>query len=284
LTRYFLFLITGLLLAMSTWSVIVLAQSDSLNAEGNDSLVTRIDSVEAAFFPEQIDFNSVPTVRQDLRTAPFPGGWFFLINCGLLLLLGFKFLFFPQYSRKAWNALVNENLFFQFVREKSPVNLPVVIIETVLKLYIVSFTSLMFLMLIIPGLIPGPGKLAQLFLFFASFYAAKSLISFLLAVLTDNVEFYKVQNLSNVIISANAAWVLVPLILLVMYSAEPFRQYGIYLVLIVFVVAVIVLIYRTIRIVSKTRMSVNLQFFLYLCAFEILPDLFMVKVFESSFV
>jgi len=193
-------------------------------------------------------------------------------------------LAFRHYTKKSWNALVNENLFFQFIREKSPVTIPIVAIETLLRLYIVSFVALIILMLVSPSMLPVPSVLFRICLMFAIFFAAKTAIAFFLAILTDKVDYFKVQNLNNIIVTSNASWGLIPLIMVVMYLSMPLREYGIYAVLLAFGVTVASLVYRSVRVVSKTGIPIDVQFFLYLCAFEILPYLFVVKYFGTNLV
>jgi hypothetical protein len=242
------------------------------------------DSTRVIGQSEPYTLDSLSPLPIPERKASAPKGWFFILNCFLLGLLVVKFAVFHVYSRKAWNAWINENLFYQFIREKTPVGAGIVFVESLLKIYAISILILMSMELFVPGYQLNLPDLIRMALLVVAFYVAKTLLSLLLAWLTDQFEIYKIMNLHAILFASNASYFIIPLLLAVAYMSLPWKIYGQYAVLGIFLMAIMFLIFRSLRIFLKVRMAFNLHFFLYLCAFEIIPYLVLVKILEERVV
>ena len=273
-----------ILINLTCFCILGFGQTDS-SGSSVDS-ISMADSITQMVMPTTnlMAPGELAPISTPLKRRTSPKGWFFVLNCIMLGLLVVKFTVFQNYSRKSWNAWINENLFFQFIREKAPVNLIIVLIESVLKIYVVSVMILIFMEFFLSGFSITAGDLFRISVYMIIFYVVKTLFALLLAILTDHLELYKVMNLNAIIFSSNIIYFLIPLIMIVVYLSVPFRLVGVYLLLALFVLAIILLVFRALRIFLKARMPINLQFFLYLCAFEILPYLFLVKVLETNVV
>lgn len=284
----FLLIVPATLLLLLAFSPSARAMPDSLAAPLADSLVAdtaAADSLETTLSPslnlKPLDFGALPVLETSQRRRPDPGGWYFLLITGLLLLLAARLLFFPGYTRRSWNALVNENLFFQLIREKTPVNPVLLLMEFLVRIFVTSAVVLYAAALLTGRLPVSVGNLLILSGAFAAFLAVKSVVGLLLAALTDNGEHYRIQHLSNLVVYANASWVLLPALLVTAYLVPPYSNYAAAVVVALFGLTVLALVFRALRIVSKIGVPLNMHFFLYLCAFEIMPYLFMARIFET---
>lgn len=225
--------------------------------------------------------NQTGEISELKRNEPFVGGWFFLLNVFLLILFVIKFVLFNEYSRKSWNAWVNNNLFFQFVREKSPINLITFIIESILKIYVV--TALFF---IGKYIIVGEWQFnwldfRNLLFVITIFFALKYLLTFLLTFITNQLEEYKVLGLNNIVFISNFAWFIIPVVLIIVYIDFNIRPYLIYTLFGILLFGWIAYLYKCLTIALKMKIRLNVHFFIYLCAFEILPFLFLGKTLQN---
>lgn len=281
-------MLPAILLGLIAFSTTARAVPDSLAAPVGDTIAadtTGLDSVQASATEpvhlEPLDFASLPVLGAKGRRSPNPGGWFFLLLTGLLLLMAARLLFFPGYSRRSWNALVNENLFFQLIREKTPVNPALLVMEFLVRVFVTAAVILYAAALIAGGFPVSVSDLLMVAGAFAAFLAVKSVAGLVLAALTDSGEYFRVQHLSNLVVYANASWLLLPGILVAAYLAPPFSGYAAGVVVALFGLTVMALIFRALRIVSKIGVPLSMHFFLYLCAFEIMPYLFVARIIET---
>jgi hypothetical protein len=256
---------------------VLLGQQDSTGIADTFSAVS--DTFQhAADLPEIVSPGELQLIPTPLRQTSFPPGWFFLLNCLLLAALVLKFTIFPVYSRNSWNASVNENLFYQLVREKVPVNGALLLLENLFKIYVIAAVLLLVLDMLLPAFEFSAANMFAICLILVVFYIAKHFASMLLAYLTDQAELFRITGLNAVVVTSNGVYLLIPLILVAAYLGNPVRRLGIYVVMTLFSAIVILLIFRALRIYLKARIPFNLQFFLYLCGLEILPYLFLAKI------
>lgn len=264
-------------------------RSDGMTAVQADSSLNDSAAQEFIRSIDRLEIDSMAVSDGELlvigkRASTAPGGWFFLLNCVLLGLLVVKYAVYQVYTRNSWRAWVNENLFFQLVREKAPVNLLLVLLENLLKIYMIAAAALLCLEFFLADFHMTALNLLQAAGALVLFFALKALALYMLAGVTDQVELLRVMNLNTVIAASNTAFAIIPLILVAAYLPPMVRPVGIYLVITAFGLGVIFLIFRALRIFLKARIPFNLQFFLYLCGLEILPYMFLVKVLNEQIV
>ena len=108
-------------------------------------LIHFIASIKFIHVTNNQSIHKYHSIRVIEKNQPYAGGWFFIINILLLLLLLTKYLLFREFSKKSWNAWVNQNLFFQLIREKQPINAVLFFIEFVFKVYLLSLLVLLTL-------------------------------------------------------------------------------------------------------------------------------------------
>lgn len=251
------------------------------NAQSDTSL-NPIDSVvKTEDFSEMLNFDEILSQEESLngikRQEPFVGGWFFVLNIVLILLLLLKYLLFNDYTRKSWNAWVNKNLFFQLVREKTPINFIVLIIETFIKLYILAVLFFLIKYAWFGNWEFTFKQFSNLALILLVFFSIKYFITFLLTIVADQVEEYKSFGLNNIVFFSNIAWFIIPALLIAIYSNLTFRSYLVYAILGIAFIALVAYLYKCITVALKMKIKFNVHFFIYLCAFEILPYLFLGK-------
>ncbi|MEZ5006756.1 MAG: DUF4271 domain-containing protein [Chitinophagales bacterium] len=223
-------------------------------------------------------FSTDPPLKMMEKPTLFVGGWFFIINIILVLLMILKYLFYPEYVKNSWNALINQNLFFQFIRGKQAINMFLFIVEFCFKIYLISLIVIIGAYLINKQWLLNFQNFKIIFLGLSLFFSVKALVAFLLSIITENWKEFKAMSIINIVFVSNLSWLLVPLLCIVVYMNFQIRPYAVYTLLTLVAIAFIIYIVKGISVLRKIRMNLNMHFFIYLCAFEIVPYLILSKV------
>jgi hypothetical protein len=241
-------------------------------------LIMDVDALVNA--PEQLLYQK-GGLKEIKRSEPFVGGWFFIINLLLLFLFVFKVLFYGDYTRKSWNAWINNNLFFQFAREKRSMNAVIFMIETILKLYVIAVLFFLGRYLYLAEWHLKWAEFRNLMLILLIFFALKQLISFFLTMLTDQLEEFRILELNSIVFASNLIWFIIPAYIIIVYSDLMIRPYLVYALFALIFLALIAFIYKSLMVAVKMKIRFNIHFFIYLCALEILPFLFLGKTLQN---
>jgi hypothetical protein len=215
------------------------------------------------------------------RNQPFVGGWFFLINLFLMILFVVKMLFFGEYTKKSWNAWFNNNLFFQFTRDKRSMNAAIYSIETIFKLYTITVLFFLGKYLWTDQWQMSWSQFRNLMLILVVFLFIKQVITIFLSLLTDQLEEFRILELSNIVFTSNFFWFIIPSFIIIVYSELLLREYLIYVLFGAILIGFILYLYKNLVVALKMKIRFNIHFFIYLCALEILPFLFLGKTLQN---
>ncbi len=252
----------------------------NLNAQSSFYAIdsSAINSLQIEFPSLEENFSNEVPIRILKKSDAYVGGWFFIVNMILLVLLLIKFLVFDDYSKKSWNAWINQNLFFQFIREKNPLNAILYTIEFALKIYFVSILILLSLYLLTGNWELKFKDFKIIYACLVLFLSVKTLIAAFLSFLTDKWNEFKILTLMNIVFTSNFSWFLIPVILLAVYLNYDLRMYFVFLLLGIASIGLFIYISRGVNVLRKIQIQLNVHFFIYLCAFEIVPYLILLKV------
>lgn len=267
------------------WAMLFISLFSCLPANGQeatDSLAADSTVVQAEIMPADHWNGSDTGITVQSRSTNMPGGWFFLLNILFLILLGMKYVVYPEYTKRSWNAWLNDNLFFQWVREKSPVKPLLVLMEAFFKYYAIAAITCFTMALFLEQYAFNPRDLFRIMLVIAAFFLAKNFVAYLIAWLTDMDDLFRTLQINSTIFNSNLSFLFIPVIFIVAYLVSPYHSMGVYVLISLTGIAIVLLSVKSMRIIYKTHMAFNLHFFLYLCAFEILPYLLMVRLFEHE--
>lgn len=243
-------------------------------AQSADSTLNEL--VETSSLVEQLDGNT--QIVQIERKGNYVGGWFFLVNLLILVVFVLRYFIQPNYSKKSWNAWVNQNLFFQFIREKQPLNffnllsgwlLRTYLAAIIIQLLLVAFTAQSEMTFFV---------FARLYLFVLIFFLVKMLVSNIIAFASDAQSTQKAVSVFNTIFIGNAAYFLLPLIFCGVYFSFFSKKIIILCIGIVILTFFMLYIIRGVNVLRKLKTPVNLHFFAYLCGLELMPYLILFKV------
>ena len=189
------------------------------------------------------------------------------------------FLIFKVFNRRLYilyrNAFSNFNLFTQLIREKRPSP----IIWTTLLMVGRCFVFAATIYLLIDGHfgISNIRLIGILFGLFYAFWSVKYIFSFLLGMLIHQKEKVRTYYLQHHIIFSGLAAILLPFCFIVFFAEQSIQIYATYVLLIVVVIGLLYYLSRYIMLLRSFRQRGDLLFFMYLCAFELMPILVLMK-------
>ncbi len=161
------------------------AQVDTIALNENvvDTIAASLDSTTKDTLSNIWTFDNFKNQSVEItdfkKKQPFADGWFFILNLVLLLIFVLKYFLFNEYVRKSWNAWVNNNLFFQFVREKQPINVLIFAFEFALKVYVFSILFFLAKFLITKHWQLHWVDFRNILLIISVFFAVKYLLTFM---------------------------------------------------------------------------------------------------------
>ncbi|MCB0503001.1 MAG: DUF4271 domain-containing protein [Bacteroidetes bacterium] len=256
--------------------IVFLTNAQGQTVDTTDSVLTTMSEPSFRSLNESLG-NSVP-LKMIEKPQTMVNGWFFIVNIVLILVLLMKYFFYGEYIRSSWNALVNQNLFFQFIRGRQVINVFLFVVEFLFKIYLFTLITILSVYLISGQWLLQFKSFAILYVGLFLFFSLKSLVSFMLSLLTEHWKEFKAISLINIVFVSNLTWLAVPLLGIVVYLNPQFRLLAVYAVLGLAIVGFSAYVWRAISVLRKIRMNLNMHFFIYLCAFEIVPYLILYKV------
>lgn len=271
-SRYQLLILVFILMVQ----MFFVANSNGQAADTTDSVFTTLSEPSFRSLNESLG-NSVP-LKMIEKPQTMVNGWFFIVNIVLILLLLMKYFFYGEYIKNSWNALVNQNLFFQFIRGRQVINVFLFVVEFLFKIYLFTLITILVVYLISDRWLLEFKSFMILYAGSFLFFSLKALVSFMLSLLTEQWKEFKAISLINIVFVSNQTWLAVPLLGIVVYLNPQFRLLAVYVVLGLAIVGFFAYAWRAISVLRKIRMNLNMHFFIYLCAFEIVPYLILYKV------
>lgn len=271
-SRYQLLILVFILMVQ----MFFVANSNGQAADTTDSVFTTLSEPSFRSLNESLG-NSVP-LKMIEKPQTMVNGWFFIVNIVLILLLLMKYFFYGEYIKNSWNALVNQNLFFQFIRGRQVINVFLFVVEFLFKIYLFTLITILVVYLISDRWLLEFKSFMILYAGSFLFFSLKALVSFMLSLLTEQWKEFKAISLINIVFVSNMTWLAVPLLGIVVYLNPQFRLLAVYVVLGLAIVGFFAYAWRAISVLRKIRMNLNMHFFIYLCAFEIVPYLILYKV------
>lgn len=271
-SRYQLLILAFILMVQ----MFFVANSNGQAADTTDSVFTTLSEPSFRSFNESLG-NSVP-LKMIEKPQTMVNGWFFIVNIVLILLLLMKYFFYGEYIKNSWNALVNQNLFFQFIRGRQVINVFLIVVEFLFKIYLFTMITIFGVYLLSGRWLLEFKSFMILYVGLFLFFSLKALVSFMLSLLTEQWKEFKAISLINIVFVSNQTWLAVPLLGIVVYLNPQFRLLAVYVVLGLAIVGFFAYAWRAISVLRKIRMNLNMHFFIYLCAFEIVPYLILYKV------
>ncbi len=203
---------------------------------------------------------------------------------GSIVLLAFLtsalfFLFFKVFNRQLYvlyrNAFSNYNLFAQLLREKRPSPLIWLMLLLIGRSFVFGVVAYLLI-----GHFMGEIALRNIgvfFVLFSVFWLLKYLISYFIGVLTNQKSKVRTYYLQHHIIFTGLAAILLPFSFVVYFANDILGNYMVYPLLIISSLGIFYYVSRYFRMVQSYQERSFILFFIYLCAFELMPILVIVK-------